>query len=180
MNEVEALLSTYARVLALVDGLKPADLTRPSPCSEWNVRALLAHLVAAIDGLAGQLRGEKPDWAKDALGDDPVATLRRSVQEALVQWRRPGAADTPSPMMPGMRIIDLALADAVAHTWDLATALGRDPMLDEDAVRLAYDRWAHGAADTGRQFGAFGPEISVPDDARLLDRFVGLLGRTPR
>ncbi|MGH3936044.1 MAG: TIGR03086 family metal-binding protein [Pseudonocardiaceae bacterium] len=180
MDEIEALQSTYARMQVLVDGLEPADLTRPSPCSEWNVHALLAHLVAATDGFAALLRGEKPDWAKDALGDDPATTLRQSVREALVQWRRPGAADAPSPMMPGMRMIDMALADAVAHTWDLATALGRDPMLDEDAVRLAYDRWAHGAADTGRQFGAFGPEISVPDDARLLDRFVGLLGRTPR
>lgn len=180
MNEVDALQSTYARAQQLVDGLEPMDMARPTPCSEWNVRALLAHFVAAIDGLAGLLRGEKPDWEKDALGADPAATLRQSVLEALAQWRHPRAVDTPSPMVPGMRVVDLALADAVAHTWDLATALGRDPELNEDAVRLAYDRWAHGAADAGRQFGAFGPEVRVPDDAPLLDRFVGLLGRTPR
>ncbi|HEU0086681.1 MAG TPA: maleylpyruvate isomerase N-terminal domain-containing protein [Pseudonocardiaceae bacterium] len=46
MNEVEALQSTYARAQELVDGLEPADMMRPTPCSEWNVRALLVHLVA--------------------------------------------------------------------------------------------------------------------------------------
>jgi uncharacterized protein (TIGR03086 family) len=129
--------------------------------------------------LADLLRGEQPNWDKDTLGDDPAAALRKTVQAALAQWRRPGAVDTPSQMVPGMRVVDFALADAVAHTWDLATALGRDPGLDEDAVRLAYDRWAHGAAETGRQFGAFGPAVSIPDDAPVLDRYLGLLGRTP-
>lgn len=63
--------------------------------------------------MAVQLRGVTPNWQKDTLGDDPAAELRQSLQNALTEWRRPGAVQTASPMVPGMRIIDLAPADAV-------------------------------------------------------------------
>jgi len=112
VQELEALRSAYQRA-QLVDEVEPGDLTRPTPCSDWDVRGLVAHSVAGADGLAVQLRGVTPDWQKDTLGDDPAAELRQSLQNALTEWRRPGAVETASPMVPGMRIIDFAPADAV-------------------------------------------------------------------
>jgi hypothetical protein len=31
----------------------------------------------------------------------------------------------------------------------------------------------------GREMGLYGPEVAVPADAPLIDRIVGLTGRTP-
>ena len=100
VQELEALRSAYQRA-QLVDEVEPGDLTRPTPCSDWDVRGLVAHSVAGADGLAVQLRGVTPDWQKDTLGDDPAAELRQSLQNALTEWRRPGAVETASPMVPG-------------------------------------------------------------------------------
>lgn len=179
MSELEALQAAYARTVALVEGLAPDDLRRPTPCSDWDVRALLVHVVAAHDGLVAVLHGDDADWGKDALGDDPAGAVRRSLGQALSAWSETGALERPSEQMPGMRVVDFALADAVVHCWDLATALGQDPGLDPEHVQLVRERWEGGPADTGRTYDVFGPEVPVADDAPPADRLAAMLGRDP-
>jgi uncharacterized protein (TIGR03086 family) len=179
MDEMQVLTTAYDRTAALTGTLTADDLRRPTPCSDWDVRALLGHVVAGTDGLVAMLRAEAPDFGKDDLGDDPAARVRRSRDEALAAWSEPGAVDTPSQQMPGMRVVDFAMADAVVHCWDLAAALGQPCGLDDEVVRPVWERWSGDAADTGRQYSAFGPAVEVPAAAPLLDRLVGLLGRDP-
>ena len=178
MYEFAVLQTAYDRTTASVEALTSEDLHRPTPCAEWDVRALVAHIVAGTDGLVAVLRGEEPDWGKDSLGDDPLAVLRQARDEALAAWSEPGAVETPSRQMPGMRVVDFAMADAVAHSWDLAAALGRPFDLPEAHAQLVFDRWED-VADTGRQYGVFGPRVEVPDDAPVLVRLLGLFGRDP-
>jgi uncharacterized protein (TIGR03086 family) len=78
-----------------------------------------------------------------------------------------------------MHLIDLNLCDAVVHTWDLAQAVGRNHELPEDVVELTLRIWSEAPLDVSRQFGAFGPEVQVPEDAPAIDRLVALLGRSP-
>lgn len=42
----------YARLVDLLAGLEPDDWTRPTDCAEWDVRAMVAHLVGAAEGNA--------------------------------------------------------------------------------------------------------------------------------
>ncbi|MCW2606425.1 MAG: hypothetical protein JWO60_1118 [Frankiales bacterium] len=179
MSELDVLAAGYGRTLELTEALQPGDLQRPTPCAEWDVRALLAHVVATTDGLVAMLDGTEPDWGKDALGDDPAAAVRASSRAALVAWARPGAVATPSQQMPGMRVVDFALGDAVAHAWDLAAALGRPRELPAELVQVLLDRWEGAPADTGRQFGVFGPRVGVAPDAPATDRLAALFGRDP-
>jgi uncharacterized protein (TIGR03086 family) len=179
MSELDVLRTAFAQTQEAVDGLREGDLQRPTPCTEWDVRALLVHVVAAHDGLVALLHGEQADWGRDALGDDPAGAVRRSTQAALAAWAEPGAVDTPSQQMPGMRVVDFAMADAAAHGWDLATALGRRFALDDADVEVLSARWTEQAAETGRTYGVFGPRVDVPVDAPALDRVLGLFGRDP-
>jgi uncharacterized protein (TIGR03086 family) len=179
MDELQVLRTAYARTSENVEALSPEDLSRPTPCSEWDVRALLAHVVAATDGLTAMLHDETPDWGKDALGDDPGAAVRRSYEDSLAAWAEPGAVGKPSTQMPGMRVVDFALGDAVAHAWDLATALGRPLDLPDEVVQAVLDRWQGEPASIGRQYGAFGPAVEVPTDAPALHRLLGEMGRDP-
>jgi uncharacterized protein (TIGR03086 family) len=178
VHEVEALQRVYARLQEFLDAAGPDDMARSVPGTAWDVRGLLGHLVVSIDGFASLLRQGQPDWDKNIPGDDVAAALRQSIHMALAQWRRPGADKIPSRMVPGIRLIDVALADAVAHTWDLATALDGDVGLDDDVVHLAYQRWARGVADPHSKYRLLAPDVSMSDGATVLDRFLGLLGRT--
>ena len=179
MDETDVLRAGADEVRRLVRDLAPEDLARPTPCPDWDVRALLAHVVTGQEGLVAVLRGEQPDWSRDALGDDPAAAVEQALDGVLEAWRQPGAVETPSQQLPGMRVVDFALADALAHAWDLGAALGRPPAFPDDVVRLAWERWSGGAAETGRTYGAFGPAVEVPGDRPLQDRLLGLFGRDP-
>ena len=180
MDEFDVLRAGYGATLSLVDGLGADDLSRPTPCAEWDVRALLSHVVTSTDGLVALLHDEQPDWESDRLGDDPAASVRRSLTASLEAWAAPGALERPSSQLPGMRVVDFAMGDALAHAWDLAAALDRPRPLDDDLVRLVLDRWAGGAAEQGRAWGVFGPRVEVGDDAPVLEQLVALFGRDPR
>ena len=179
MSELALLQAAGSQLREVVRGIGPDDLHRPTPCADWDVRALLVHVVAATDGLVALLRGEQADWEKDSLGDDPAAAVDRSLSEALRAWSAPGAVEVPSQTMPGMRVVDFAAADAVAHLWDLGAALGRPVSLPDELVRPVRERWEGEPAEQGRTYGVFGPRVDVPEAAPELDRLLGLFGRDP-
>jgi hypothetical protein len=56
--ELFSKASSYAhRVLA---GIKQEQLNSPTPCSEWNVKALIDHIVGGAQYLNSSLAGNPP------------------------------------------------------------------------------------------------------------------------
>ena len=45
------------------------QLSQPTPCRDWDVRRLIAHIVADRGNLLEMSQGGQPDWSKDP---DPV------------------------------------------------------------------------------------------------------------
>lgn len=74
---------------------------------------------------------------------------------------------------------EMALVEVAVHGWDVARALGRTLRLDP-AVGAAVDRAVAASAALGRQMGAYGPEVTVPDGTTGLDRALARAGRDPR
>ena len=68
----------------LVGGVRPDQMGLPTPCSDWDVRALIAHLVAGnvrfLDVAQGKPRPERGPVTPDVLGDDPAGAYRRSAE----------------------------------------------------------------------------------------------------
>ena len=177
MDARSALRTTYARAEAVLADVDPSQYRLPTPCTEWDVRTLMNHMVAVLEGFAVVLAGAKPDWAAPVLGEAPVGDFRRAAARNLLAWAEPGAAERPSPKLPGMRLIDVNLLDTLTHTWDLATAAGHPADLDPAVVAFVHERWRAAPLESSRAARAFGPEIAVPLDAPALERLLGLLGR---
>jgi uncharacterized protein (TIGR03086 family) len=100
MDKLTALERASAMAAPVVAAVTPADLARPTPCREWDVRTLLNHLIGVADQFPVVLRGEKANWSGAAFTDDPVAALSAAVQANLGAWRAPGAVETPA-RVPG-------------------------------------------------------------------------------
>lgn len=180
----ERALDEMAR---LVGGVRPEQLGLPTPCTEWDVRALLAHLVGGNLRWAARARGEQlpPGPAQgvgphlDLLGDDPAEAYRRSATELAELWRDPALLDRsfelPIGVLSGRDTVAFHLAETLTHGWDLSRATGQHPAFDPEAVRAAL-RFAQSHRLAGTFFAA---PVPVADDLPEIDRLAALLGRTP-
>jgi len=165
----------------------PADRWHAAtPCTDWDARALVNHVVAGnlwaaelaaggtIDGVGTRLDG-------DLLGDDPAAAYAESAAAAAAVFRRPGALDAPCAVsygpVPGSVYAGHRILDVLVHGWDLAVATGQhyalDPKLMQACLQIIEPQ-----LEAFRDAGALGPEVTVPADASEQTRFLALLGRT--
>lgn len=64
------------------------------------------------------------------------------------------------------------------RAYDFAVLLGFDAELSDELVTGLWEQLAP-VADDWREYGVFGPRVEVAEDAPLLDRLLGLTGRTP-
>jgi uncharacterized protein (TIGR03086 family) len=180
---VEQLAGLLDDVEQLVAAVREDQWTAATPCTEWNVRELVNHLVRGNRQFAAALRGEQPPSPEpgDVLGGDPLAAFRAAAGGLLEALRQPGAMQrvvrVPFGTVPGSVALHLRNTELLVHGWDLARATGQSPAFPEPVAEqeLAFSRGALGQIPPGRT--PFGPPRPVADDAPAIDRLAALLGR---
>lgn len=158
-----------------------------TPCSDWDVRALVRHVVEEelwVPPLfAGRTIAEVGDsLSGDLLGDDPVRVFEVASAAAVDAVSEPGALERIVHLsfgdVPGGEYAMQVGADHLVHAWDLARAGGGDTVLDVECVE-AVRAWFAGREDAYRSGGAIGPRVSLPDGASAQDDLLARFGRTP-
>ena len=177
-----ALDDSYAHAANVIAGVDASQLALPTPCSEWNVRATLDHLIGAIWMFTLVNQGEAVGEDASGIGDDdPVTALTNAAEANVASWRVPGAFDGdrafPFGTFPADAAAMMNLSEVVVHTWDLATALGTDATIDPPVAEMIYGFYQPISLDPYRAHGAFGAEVRVDADARPAVRLLALLGR---
>jgi len=139
-----------------------------SPCTEWDARGVLEHVIGFHDVLLLRPMEAKPSRPRD----DPEARWTATV-EALF-----GALDR-SPLDDKRRsLLGYLSTDVLVHTWDLAKAVGAEVTLDGELCRIGLERaLAHASQFEGSDM--FAPAVEMADDADVQDRLVAFFGRDP-
>lgn len=170
-----------------VHQVKPDQWTNATPCTEWDVRALVNHLRYELDWAVPLFQGatiaEVGDrFEGDRLGDDPAATWDRVAASAVATLSEPGAIERKVNLSygeeDGVEYLRQLAGDLVIHGWDLAKGIGADTTIDPDQVAwvLPFYRPIVEKQSWGNAFAA---PVPVPDDASDADRLIAMLGRTP-
>jgi uncharacterized protein (TIGR03086 family) len=168
------------------------DFTRPTPCTEWRLGGLLAHMTIQHRGFAGAARGVGPDlanWTMTTNEVDPLAAYVRAAALVLEAFEMPDVLErsfwlpeisTVQPYL-GSHAIAFHFVDYVVHGWDVARSLGAAFHLDDDLVEAALEvaRNVPDGAERLEPGSMFQPSVPVPATAAGLDRTVALLGRSP-
>ncbi|GAA5161793.1 TIGR03086 family metal-binding protein [Pseudonocardia eucalypti] len=178
--------------ISVVAEIHADDLDRPTPCAEWTLADLLAHMTAQHHGFAAAARGRGGDrtpWRVRPAGPSPAAEYADAAEDVLAAFAEPGVPHRefhlpefhPVSHFPAARAIGFHLIDYVVHGWDVARALDLryhlPPELAGPALRIALavpngdNRLAPGAA--------FRPALDTSDDADPLHRILTALGRAP-
>src|SRR5206468_3654846 len=107
-----------------------------TPCGDWTVAELLAHLTgqqlgfaAAAAGHGGELAYWVPVWT-----DEPISGYRQACTAVLTAFATPGVTEHDFVLpeiregrgFPAAQAISFHLLDNVVHAWDLAASLGVD------------------------------------------------------
>jgi uncharacterized protein (TIGR03086 family) len=174
----------------LVDGVRPDQWDGPTPCSDWDVRTLLNHVVFGNRTFTAIVSGEPPPPQEqirtmrdqDQLGDDPAAAWRASGTGLLAAFDVPGVLGrtfaSPLGEMPGAGLARLRITETLVHGWDLARATGQSVPFGESLAQGTLDvtlrQLPPGAARSTFPFAA---EQLAPDDAPAIDRLAAHLGR---
>lgn len=166
----------------VVRGVQESQFAEPTPCAEYDVRELLIHLLDVTIEFQKVAARESPALAGDPrlLDGDWRGTFDEESRRLAEAWAAPGALEGNSPGMglPQTVLSQMILVDLTVHAWDLARATSQQFQPDPQTVDVTLPTCEQ-LAPTGREMGAFGPEVSVRDDAPPFDRLLGLLGRDP-
>jgi uncharacterized protein (TIGR03086 family) len=171
-----------------IAAVRPEELDNRTPCVDYDVRALLGHVVAVLHKVArvgtGADARDVPDVI-DGIDDDGWArAFTRARTDAERVWADDGKLDRmvtlPWATLPGRVALDAYTHEFTAHSWDIAYATDRLAHLDRDLAVRALDAFPRFAPPEERsEQGPFGPIVPVPDDADVYARLASYLGRRP-
>lgn len=184
MDVIDALDAAYQHAGTVVAGVSTEQLAQASPCAEWDVRAVLDHMLGATWMFTlvnrGEAVGEEGD---DLVGTDPRGALANAAAANMASWRAPGAFDGdrayPFGTFPAPAAALLNLEEVVVHTWDIAEGTGQDTTIEPAIAEIVCGFLGEIPLDAYREHGAFGSEVAVASDASVERRLLALLGRTP-
>lgn len=167
--------------LPVIATISDDDLTKPTPCADYDVRALLDHLlhvVVEFQKLAGKQDADfshtpnYPDWRTQF----PAETAK------LVEaWGKPGADEgiAGNMKMPAQTVGGLALLDLTIHASDLAQATGRRFEPDPEVFAAVVDLVAQ-MGPTAIEWKVFKEPVEAPEGASAFEQLLASTGRDPR
>lgn len=183
----ELFTRSAAHFDALVQAIGDDHWSRPTPCSEWDVRQLVRHLVyedlwapPLFQGQTIESVGDR--FEGDILGADPKAAWGQAHKGAVTAVEEDGAMERTVHLSwgdeKGEEYTIQLLLDHLVHGWDLARGIGADDRMDPEIVEPVYAVWKD-REEMVRGAGVFGDQQPIPEDADTQTKLLALFGRNP-
>jgi uncharacterized protein (TIGR03086 family) len=183
MDPVKRIEQSTAFAGEKVKAVTKDDLGKPTPCTEFDVRGLLNHMIGGLAMLKAAAEGSEAKMPEgEQFGDDPGADYQTRRAALLDALRGEGVLERgwkmPFGELPGQMMASIAFMEHVAHGWDLAKATSQDTSIPDGLATEALDVVTP-MDQMLRMPGVCGPAVSVSDDASTGDKFVAFMGRQP-
>ena len=171
---------------ALVHDVGDDQWASPTPCTDWDVRALVHHLVYENVWTPPIFEGQTIDevgdrFEGDLLGNDPKTAWDQAAKEAIAAVQDKGAMSRKVHLsfgdVPGEEYAIELFTDHLIHAWDLAKGIGADGALDPELVEACYEI-NKPQEDRLKTSGFFGPKVEPPPNADLQTKLLAVFGRT--
>ncbi|MFE3289594.1 TIGR03086 family metal-binding protein [Rhodococcus sp. NPDC059234] len=184
-DPVALLERSIGYALGSLQLVTPRDMTAPTPCREWDLRALLAHMNDALATLQEAVDDRAvtlvPDPNTIDESTDPVAALRDRACHLLGSWTGSGDAapirigEVPvlADIVPAAGALEVAV-----HGWDVSAACGQPrpiPAALADELLTCAALFVTEADRPAR----FARPLEVARDAGPGERLLTFLGRHP-
>lgn len=130
---------------SVIDGIDPDRLHGPTPCDQFDVRTLAAHLVEVVQRVTALGEGRNPMALPGVPERLDLAGLRAEFAihgaAALAAFASDDRLDQlftlPWATAPGRVHLATYTNELTVHSWDLAVATRQSPAWDPEVVALA-------------------------------------------
>jgi uncharacterized protein (TIGR03086 family) len=185
MDAKELFKAAVKSAHGCISQVEPAQLGRATPCSKWNLRALLNHMVNELawipDLLAGKTIAEVGSkYDGDLLGNDAPAAWRLLLEHALAAVE---IADLQATVhlsygdFPAEHYIRESGTDILVHGWDVGQAIGCPVVFDEKLAQTVYD-FVSPRAEEFKQSGLFGTPLPTRETDSTQTKLLAFFGRS--
>jgi uncharacterized protein (TIGR03086 family) len=181
---VHLITTAIDRTGRIAFGIEPDRMTDPTPCADWDVGAVLNHVVGGMRIFAALVAGEPAPGAHEAdwLGDDPAGAWAVAATADALAWRRPGALDGTIELSLGSLPVALAawihLSELVVHGIDLAVATDQLDLIDQTMAARLLAAMRVMNFEAFRVPASFGAALEAPAAATPHEELMAFLGRS--
>jgi uncharacterized protein (TIGR03086 family) len=177
LNPLTSANATLAVLQHVLRGIGQDDLARSTPCTEFTVGQLEAHLMGSLSSLAG-LAGSTLAPATAGSLEARIADAAAQAVETWTQRGLEGTVQAGPQELPARMAVSILSVEFLVHAWDFATAMGQKVTVSDEVATYVLSLAAQIITPELRKNAGFDPAIPISDDAPALNRLVAFSGRT--
>ena len=168
-----------------VSALRPEQWQDPTPCDEWDMRALVNHLAGENRWIAAMFSGKIIEEVGnsldgDLLGDDPTRAFTQSAEAARAAVSSTAALDVTYRLsfgeFSGWEYATQLFLDHTVHGWDIAKGAGQEATLDPELVEASIPVAEEIVGFVG-EGSVYGYRQPVGPNAPLQEALLAIVGR---
>lgn len=169
----------------LIKESQPEHMSYPTPCAEFDVETLLAHMVGVLHRVAAVARDEDPLGVPHIIEKQEGASWfdawMAAAHEVQAEWSDPAILNRmltlPFGVMPGGAALTASCGEIAVHAWDLAEATNQSVTFEDELLAEALVGLKFGLPAEGRGPDMpFDPVIEVPANAPVVDQLAAWMG----
>lgn len=163
--------------------VKADDMAKATPCTEWNVKALMDHMAYEAVWIVPMLQGKTiqevgTSLDGDHFGADPMAGWQKLMEAAVAE-----AEKTPLDNTVHLSYADKSVAeylnevgaDLIVHSWDLAKGIGAAFPIDDNTADAIMEH--NGELVDSARGKMFADKVDVASDASKEEKLLAWYGR---
>ncbi|NYG59612.1 uncharacterized protein (TIGR03086 family) [Nocardioides daedukensis] len=152
-------------------------MSRRTPCADWDLAALLAHMSDGLDAFTEASRGHI-DIAPAPPADTTVGELREKACTLLGAWTSPAviSARLGALVLDSGLLLRVGALEIAVHGWDVGQATGVGTPIPAGLARNLLPVARQVVTDDDRP-GRFGAPITITEDVEPALRLLSRLGR---
>ncbi|MCV7352841.1 TIGR03086 family metal-binding protein [Mycobacterium parmense] len=178
-DELHSAEDTLGVLQQVLHTIAADEMSRQTPCREFDVTQLTGHLLGSIAAVGGMVGAELPQRDESDSAERQIITAARPVLDA---WHRRGL-DGTVPFGDGeltaKAACGLLSVEFLVHAWDYASAVGREVDAPESLAEYVLGLARKLIRPEMRGPAGFDAPVDVSGDAGALEQLVAFTGRNP-
>lgn len=168
--------ATLAVLQHVLRSMGQDDLHRSTPCRDFTVSQLEAHLLQSLSGLTS-LAGSTLTPSSSKTLESRVADAAQQAVESWTERGLEGTVQAGPQQMPAALAAAVLSVEFLVHAWDFARATDQHVRVSDDVASYVLGLAEQIITPDQRKGAGFDPALPASHEAPVLDRLVAFTGR---